>query len=171
MRETTLEDINQAKPGMGEEVQEKPVKLSPRTAARQAALQALYQWLINADEPYEIIKQFQLENRLQGVDVAQFNDLVTQVSRQAEDLDALYESYLDRSTALINPVEKTILRLGVYELKNKPEIPYRVVLNESVELAKRFGAEDSHKYINGVLDKAAQDLRSLELQGDKAPKK
>ncbi|GAB6034417.1 transcription antitermination factor NusB [Galenea microaerophila] len=164
MNKDTLENIQQAQPGMGEEVKEKPIKLSPRTAARQAALQALYQWLMNVDDPYEIIKQFQLENRLEGVDVALFNELVTQVTRQSDALDALYEPYLDRSVTLINPVEKSILRLGVYELKNKPEIPYRVVLNESVELAKRFGAEESHKYINGVLDKVAKSLRSLEFQ-------
>ena len=166
MSEVILENIHQAKPGTGQEVAEKPVKLSPRTAARQAALQALYQWSLNREEPYEIIKQFQLENRLQSVDVALFNELVTQVVQQVDQLDALYKPYLDRSTALINPVEKAILRLGAYELKVKLEIPYKVVLNESVELAKRFGAEESHKYINGVLDKVAQDLRSLEFQNN-----
>ena len=167
MSGTVLKDIQEAKPGQGEEIQEKKSHLSPRTAARQAALQALYQQLISGEEPYEIIKQFQMEQRLQGVDVALFNELVTQVSREAEALDAIFQPFLDRSMALINPVERSILRMGVFELKHSPKIPYKAILNESVELAKGFGAEESHKYINGVLDKVAQQLRSGEVEASR----
>jgi N utilization substance protein B len=158
-----INDLNEMKPGQGEELPQKSVAYSPRTAARQAALQALYQWQMSEQPPSEIIKQFVMDGRLEKVDSALFNELLTQVAQQAGALDELYTQYLDRSASMINPVEKSILRMGVYELKNKPEIPYKVVLNESVELAKAFGAEESHKYINGVLDKVAKNLRALEF--------
>ena len=92
-----------------------------------------------------------------------FKTLISEISVKAEDLDALYETYLDRSVARIDPVEKAIMRMGVYELQNSIAIPYKVVINECVELAKRFGADESHKYVNGILDKAAKQLRATEI--------
>jgi len=131
-------------------------------------LQALYQWQVNRSDVLDIIKQFSEAGRLDAIDVALFQDIVNGVVRQSDTLDALYQPYLDRAVAMIDPVEKNILRMGVQELQDKIEIPYRVVINEAVELAKRFGAEESHKYINGILDKVALDLRTLERGQPKA---
>ncbi|MDG6773209.1 transcription antitermination factor NusB [Thiomicrorhabdus sp. ZW0627] len=158
-----MKDLNQVQPGKGEEVIEDEPKVSQRTETRRVALQALYQWQMNADEPFVIAKQFNEDGLLSGVDAELFNELLTEVSAKATDLDEVYGSLLDRSVSMIDPVEKTIMRMGVYELQAKPEIPYKVIINECVELAKRFGAEESHKYVNGVLDKVAQQLRSLEV--------
>lgn len=156
-------NINDFKPGQGEEVSEEPKTYSVRSQSRRAALQALYQWQMNATETFDIIKQFSEDGLLEGLDAPLFRELVNEISQNAESLDGLYGSYLDRAVAMIDPIEKNILRMGVFELQNKIEIPYRVVINEAVELAKSFGAEESHKYINGVLDKAAKELRSMEM--------
>lgn len=156
----TIDDI---KPGRGEEIVEKEGKVAPRTQSRRVALQALYQWQMTNEEVPEIIKHFQESGMLQDLDFELFKALLSDVSSQAVDLDGLYESFLDRSVARIDPVEKAIMRMGVYELKNSIAIPYKVVINECVELAKRFGADESHKYVNGILDKAAKELRAAEM--------
>lgn len=161
-----MKNLNQLKPGQGEEVPEVEEKVSPRTQSRRVALQALYQWQINADEPMSITRQFNEDGMLAGADVALFNELLSQVSSKAVELDEIYGGLLDRSVSMIDPIEKNIMRMGVYELQTKPEIPYKVIINECVELAKRFGAEDSHKYVNGVLDKVAQQLRTLEVSAN-----
>lgn len=154
--------LSDIKPGQGEEVIEEEVTVSIRTQTRRVALQALYQWQVNRSEVLDIIKQFSESGRLDAVDVALFQDIVNEVVKQTDALDALYQPYLDRAVAMIDPIEKNILRMAVQELQDKIEIPYRVVINEAVELAKRFGAEDSHKYVNGILDKVSLDLRVLE---------
>lgn len=154
--------LSDIKPGEGEEIIEEEVSVSVRSQTRRVALQALYQWQVNRSEVLDIIKQFSEAGRLDAIDVALFQDIVNDVIKQADALDGLYQPYLDRAVAMIDPIEKMILRMGVQELQNKPEIPYRVVINEAVELAKRFGAEDSHKYINGILDKVSKELRTLE---------
>lgn len=159
-------NLSNFKPGQGEELPEDDVKLTPRTQSRAAALQALYQWQLNQAEIGDIITEFNQDGRLSSVDVAFFQDITHTVASEYADYDAEIEPLLDRSVAMIDPIEKTILRIGVYELKHKPEIPYKVVLNEAVELAKRFGAEESHKYINGVLDKLAANLRALEFSAN-----
>lgn len=154
--------LSDIKPGQGEEVIEEEVTVSIRTQTRRVALQALYQWQVNRSEVLDVIKQFSESGRLDAVDVALFQDIVNEVVKQTDALDALYQPYLDRAVAMIDPIEKNILRMAVQELQDKIEIPYRVVINEAVELAKRFGAEDSHKYVNGILDKVSLDLRVLE---------
>ena len=158
-----MKTINDIQPGQGEEVVEPEAKVAPRSQSRRVAVQALYQWQMNHDEVSQIIKQFNEDGLLEDLEFDWFKELLTEVSQQAESLDALYAEFLDRSVARIDPVERAILRIGAYELQSKVEIPYRVVINESVELAKRFGAEESHKYINGVLDKVAKQLRKLEM--------
>lgn len=159
-------NLNQFKPGEGEEILEaKPKsKPSPRSQARQIALQALYQWQFNHSDMNDINKQFSEDGRFRNIDMALYNDIVRYISNHAADLDDLIEPKLDRNLSLVNPVEQNILRIAVYEFKEQPSIPYQVVINESVELAKLFGAEDAHKFVNGVLDKLAQDLRSLEFK-------
>lgn len=156
----TIDDIQ---PGQGEEIAEKEGKVAPRSQSRRVALQALYQWQMTNEEVPEIIKQFQEDGLLEGLDFDLFKELLAEVSSSAEDMDALYSEYLDRAVTRIDPVERAIMRMGSYELQSKIEIPYKVVINECVELAKRFGAEDSHKYVNGILDKTAKKLRAAEM--------
>ncbi|WP_319381697.1 transcription antitermination factor NusB [Thiomicrorhabdus sp.] len=157
-----MKTMDSIQPGKGEEIIEKEKRVSPRSQSRRVALQALYQWQMTFEEPAVIIRQFQEDERLNHLDPELFKELFGQVVAQAEALDEVYGAYLDRAVSMIDPVERAIMRLGVYELKNKPEIPYRVIINEAVELAKRFGAEESHKYVNGILDKAAKQLRPNE---------
>ncbi|WP_228766990.1 transcription antitermination factor NusB [Thiomicrorhabdus heinhorstiae] len=157
-----MKKLDSIRPGSGEEIIEKEKRVSPRSQSRRVALQALYQWQMTFEEPAVIIRQFQEDQRLNNLDLELFKELFGEVVSQAESLDEIYGSYLDRAVSMIDPVERAIMRLGVYELKNKPEIPYRVIINEAVELAKRFGAEESHKYVNGILDKAAKALRPHE---------
>lgn len=146
-----------------QEIEEQEVQASPRTQARRVALQALYQWQVNQEEVYLIEKQFFEDGQLSNLDREWFRELLAQVSAQAEQLDEAYVQFIDRSAKLINPVERTILRMATYELQTQMQIPYKVVINEAVELTKRFGAEDAHKYINGVLDKVAKKLRPVEF--------
>ncbi len=156
----TLADIQ---PGQGEEIIEKEARVTPRTQSRRVALQALYVWEMTNEEPNTIIKNFNEDELLSGLEFDLFKELLVNISMQAVELDALYAGYLDRSVAMIDPIERAIMRMGVYELQNKPEIPYKVVINECVELAKRFGAEEGHKFVNGILDKASKELRALEF--------
>lgn len=150
-------------PGRGVELEEQEGKITPRTQARRVALQGIYQWQMTHNDITSIIKYFQDEGLLESLEFDLFKELLTEVTAKAESLDALYCSYLDREVSRIDPVEKAIMRMGAYELQNKIEIPYKVVINEAVELAKRFGADESHKYVNGILDKAAKDLRAAEI--------
>jgi len=151
-----------------EVVEAAEVKLSPRTQSRHLALQALYQWMLNQQELYLIEKQFSEEGWLSGCDRDWFRELIGEVVAQSEALDEVYAVMLDRSIKMVNPVERTILRIAVYELQTQMQIPYKVVINEAVELAKTFGAEDAHKYINGILDKIAKQQRPLEFQAPAA---
>lgn len=136
-----------------------------RTRARRRALQALYQWELTGHEAGAIERQFLEEYRLGRMELDYFTELLHEVIARVEALDAAYDRYLDRPAKTLDPVEKAILRLGTYELMARMEVPYRVVIDEAVELAKSFGAEQSHRYINGVLDRVGRDqpLRAAEL--------
>ncbi len=158
-----MKSLKDIKPGQGEEVIEPEGQVTPRTQARRVAMQALYVWEMTHNEIHVIIKDFSEEGLLVDMDFELFKELLTNVSMAAADLDAAYASLLDRSVNMIDPVERAIMRMGVYELKSQLQIPYKVVINESVELAKRFGAEEGHKFVNGILDKVAKELRPLEL--------
>lgn len=136
-----------------------------RSRARELAVQALYQWQLTGQEPQEIDAQFLAEQDMEGADVAYFRELLRQVPRHVEALDGEYAAVLDRPIGQLDPVEKAILRLGVYELKHCIELPYRVVITEAVELAKTFGAEDGHKYVNSILDRVARRIRATEAGG------
>ncbi|ALP51865.1 N utilization substance protein B [Candidatus Tenderia electrophaga] len=135
-----------------------------RTMARRCAVQALYQWQITAHDVEDIYQQFMLERNMTKVDVAMFKELLSGVTRELEKLDASIQPYLDRDISEVDPVERAVLRLGTYELMYKPDVPYRVVINEALEAVKTFGAEQGHRYVNGVLDKVAQQLRQPEVQ-------
>ena len=134
-----------------------------RNKARQAALQALYQWQLTGQAPDHILREFIEERPLHGVEVEYFRELLQQIPSHAEQLDELLKPHLDREIAEIDPIERAILRLGAYELAYQPAIPYKVVLNEAVDLAKIFGGEQGHRFVNAVLDKLAATLRAPEL--------
>jgi transcription antitermination protein NusB len=135
-----------------------------RSNARKAAVQALYQWQMTGQGLNDIERQFGEEERLKNVQKSYFRDLLTGIMENLETIDAAMTGFVDRPVDSVDPVERAILRLGVFELLYRPEMPYRVVLNESINLAKCFGADGSHKYINGILDKVAQEKRTVEMK-------
>jgi len=136
-----------------------------RSRSRQLALQAIYQWQLASQNIKDIIQQFKDDEKPNSYEEAYFADLIRGVPTHLNELDEALTPYLDRAIISVDPVERAALRLGAYELMHHPEVPYRVVINEAVELTKLFGAEDGHKYINGVLDKLAKKLRSIEVKG------
>jgi transcription antitermination protein NusB len=136
---------------------------SRRGLARRLTVQALYQWLVNETPPEKLLQQFREEDSLGRADVEYFKSLLHGALRESGTLVDTFSEYLDRSLEQIDPVERAVLMLGSYELMFCPDVPWKVVVNESVNLAKMFGAEDSYKYINGVLDKVARTVRAVEV--------
>jgi transcription antitermination protein NusB len=130
-----------------------------RSVARKLALQALYRWQINECPWQDLIQEFHDAEDMPRADREYFRELVEGVWRAREALDADLASWADRSPALLDPIEHAILLIGLYELRHRPDVPYRVAINEAVSLAKRFGATDGHKYVNAVLDRAARVVR------------
>ena len=139
-----------------------------RRKARQLAVQALYQWQVSANELSDIENQFREENSQNNgqIDWTYFNDLLTGVARELPAVDETLSSYLDRSVEDISEVERVVLRLALYELKFRSDVPYKVIINEAINLAKKFGSEQGHRYVNGILDQAAQTLRAIEVGAD-----
>ncbi|WP_445261334.1 transcription antitermination factor NusB [Pseudomonas sp. RL_15y_Pfl2_60] len=141
---------------------------SPKTLARRQArtlaMQALYSWHVAGQPLHEIEAQFRVDNDFTAVDGAYFHEILHGVPRQKAEIDSAFEPLLDRPMDEMDPVELAILRLSTYELRNRIDIPYRVVINEGIELAKIFGATDGHKFVNGVLDKLAPRLRADEVR-------
>ncbi len=137
---------------------------SARRRARQLALQALYQWQIAQSPLIQIEAQFRADNDFGKVDDGYFSGIIHGVAGQVSRLDDAMSVVLDRQISQLDPVELAALRIGCFELMNRKDVPYRVVINEAIELAKRFGAQDSHRYINGILDKLAPRLRADEVK-------
>ncbi len=137
-----------------------------RRRARRRALQALYQWQLNDDSAATILAQFAEEQSFAGVDREYFEQLVRETIGECAQLDRRLAPYLDRSGVRLDPMERAILRIGACELLLHPEIPYRVVLDEAVELAHRFGAEQGHAFVNGVLNRLATEVRPIERASD-----
>jgi N utilization substance protein B len=144
-------------------VSEGQPQISKRGLARRLTVQALYQWLVNETLPERMLQQFREEDSLGRADVAYFKSLLHGAVRESGMLTDTFGEYLDRALEQIDPVERAVLMLGTYELMFCPDVPWKVVVNESVNLAKMFGAEDSYKYINGVLDKVARTVRAVEV--------
>ena len=135
-----------------------------RTRARRSVVQAYYQWLLNQQSISDVIKEFEEERiELKKADNDYFQTLLRGMIKQGEEIDTILAPILDRPVSELDPIEKSILHLGIYELLYQPEFPWRAVINESVELARMFGAEESHKYINGVMDKLAHSIRATEI--------
>lgn len=143
--------------------QNKRVPLANRRKARKLIMQATYQWLLSGNDPLDIAKQFH-EDTHGKIDWEYFDEIFKEIPKQAKELEALILPLLDRKSEALDPIEKSLLFLGTYELMHRIDVPYRVVINECIELAKTFGATESHKYINGVLDKLAPQLRAAETQ-------
>ena len=141
-----------------------PPQKSSRRRSREIALQGLYEWLVSGTEPALIEAHMREQEGFDKSDKKHFDMLLHGCIREAADLDAVLVQHVDRKTSLLSPIEHGVLLIGAYELKHCIDIPYRVAINEAVELAKSFGGTDGHKYVNGVLDKVAADLRSVEVQ-------
>lgn len=135
-----------------------------RHKARRLAIQALYSWQMSGQDLTDIGSQYREEHNMAKVDETYFEELLHQVPKHAEELDGLFGPLLDRPVTELDPVEHAVIRLGAYELLYRPDVPYRVVINEGVELAKIFGAEDGHKYVNSILDGLARTLREAEVK-------
>lgn len=135
-----------------------------RSKAREFALQAVYQWQVSGNEIKDIITQFLQEKNQKSFEIEYFQDLLKGVATSLDDLDEALKPFIDRDIEQVDLVERAILRLATYELSQHPEVPYRVVINEAVELAKVFGADQGHKYVNGVIDKLAQKIRAVEVK-------
>jgi len=137
--------------------------ISGKKRARKLALQALYQWLMSGSDLHEIEAQFRVINNMEKVDGDYFCRVLHGVPSHVESLEASISPLLDREISGLNPIELTVLRMGAFELFYCPEIPYKVVLDESISLAKEFGSQDGHRYVNGVLNNLAKQVRSVEI--------
>ncbi len=137
---------------------------SARRRAREAALQGLYQWLLAGEDIASIDAHLREQEGFGKLDKAHYEALLNGCVEEAADLDTVLARHVDRKTTELSPIEHAVLMIGAYELKHCIDIPYKVAINESVELAKSFGGTDGHKYVNGVLDRAAADLRPVEVQ-------
>lgn len=135
-----------------------------RSRSRRRALQAVYAWQMSNSPITKVIEQFQNEQDMEIADLEYFEDLVRGVAQYHDELDAQLEKYLDRTLVQVDPIERAVLLIASYELIHRLDVPYRVVINEAIETSKRFGSDQGHTYVNGVLDKAAADWRAAEMQ-------
>ena len=135
------------------------VAASARSVARKLALQALYQWQINDCPWQDLVRDFHAAQDTERADMDYFRAIIGGVCASQALIDAELAAWMDREPLRLDPIEHAVLLIGAYELKERPDIPFRVVINEGVNLAKRFGATDGHKFVNAVLDRAARALR------------
>ena len=144
---------------------------SARRRAREAALQGLYEWLVARTDAALIDAHMREQDGFDKCDTVHFDALLHGCIREAEQIDALLARHVDRKTSHLSPIEHGVLMIGVYELTHCVDIPYKVAINEGVELAKSYGGTDGHKYVNGVLDKAAAELRAAEVEAMRAARR
>ena len=137
-----------------------------RRKARHFGLQALYQWTLSDASLVDIDAEFRVDNDFRHTDGEYFQALLRGVMEDVESLEALFSPLLDRALDDLDPIERNLLRMGTFELKERIDVPYKVVINESVALAKKFCATDSYRYINGVLDKVARNYRQIEINAE-----
>lgn len=134
-----------------------------RSRARRLAMQGLYEWQMADNAPSRILKTTLEEQNMKNVDQEYLQELLLGVPKNLKEIDTVLGPYLKRPLEEIDPIELAILRLATYELLHRLDVPYRAVLNEAIELAKTFGAEEGHKFVNGILDKVASEVRALEF--------
>ncbi|RSZ57328.1 transcription antitermination factor NusB [Massilia atriviolacea] len=139
---------------------------TPRHRAREFALQGLYQWLLNNEDATTVVKNIRAAHGFEKADADHFAVLLYGAIKDSVALREAFAPLIDRGVAELSPIEHAVLLIGAFELKNNLDIPYRVVINEAVELTKSFGGIDGHKYVNGVLDKLAPKLRADEVAAD-----
>ncbi|PIE43981.1 MAG: transcription antitermination factor NusB [Gammaproteobacteria bacterium] len=139
---------------------------SRRRKSRTMALQALYQWQLSGSNLSQIEAEFYADNDMTKADGSYFRELLKEIPGSVVVIDAEFAPYLSRPIETLDPIEKALLRIGTYELKHRIDVPYRVVINEAVSLAKKFGGTDGHKFVNGILDRLASRLRK-----DETPKR
>jgi N utilization substance protein B len=146
----------------------RPAAKSTRRRSREVALQGLYEWLISGADAAAVDAHMREQEGFDKIDTAHFDALLHGCINEAADLDAVLARHVDRKTTELSPIEHGVLMIGTYELKHCIDVPYKVAINEAVELAKSYGGTDGHKYVNGVLDKAAAELRAVEVQAARA---
>jgi N utilization substance protein B len=134
-----------------------------RRNARQTVLQALYQWEMTHQEISVIENQFEQQEIFLQCDQEYFKEILNNIPLELEIIDGFIKRYIDRALEEMDPIEVTISRIATYELLKKTDVPYRVILNEALELAKKFGAQEGHKFVNGILDKIAREVRRAEI--------
>lgn len=139
------------------------LNIAARRKARRLALQALYQWVLSGADPKTIELQFQKYQNTTGSDIKYFQELLYQIPTHVCEIDERFIPYLDRDITALNPIELITIRMAVYELSKRLDIPYKVVINEALELNKAFGSTDGYKYVNGILDKVAHVIRANEI--------
>lgn len=138
------------------------MKPAARRRAREMALQGVYSWMLSNNDVASIELSLATSNEMSKVDMPYFQELLQNSVKEVAELDTAIKPYLGRLPEELDPIEKAILRIATYELTKRIDVPFKVVINEAIELAKVFGAEESHKFINGVLDKAVRTLRKHE---------
>lgn len=143
------------------------MKGNARSRARRLAMQAIYEWQMTANDPQSIINLTRTEQNMRNVDDDYFAELVMNITSKVTELDEHLKPLLGRDLDEVDPVEKAVLRLGIYELAYRPDVPYKVVINEAVELTKTFGAEQGHRFVNGLMDKLSEKLRPVEMAANK----
>jgi N utilization substance protein B len=149
----------------------RPPPKSTRRRSREVALQGLYEWLISGADAGVIDAHMHEQEGFEKCDAAHFDTLLHGCIAEAAAIDAVLARHVDRKTTELSPIEHGVLMIGTYELAHCVDIPYRVAINEAVELAKSFGGTDGHKYVNGVLDKAALELRTAEVEASRAARR
>jgi N utilization substance protein B len=142
-------------------------KPKQKQKARRLLVQALYSWELGGADLIDIEAEFHVDNDMSKVDTGLFHDILFGVPKHLTDIDASYEPYLDRENKDLDPVSRAVLRIASYEMLYSIEVPYKVVINEGVNLAKTYGPTDAYKFINGVLDKVAVDKRAIEVTANK----
>ena len=133
-----------------------------RSRARRRALQAIYAWQVSGGNAQQVIAQFAHEQAHEVADLEYFEDLVRGVLKHVAELDGKLAAFVDREVEQVDQIERAALRIATYELLHRPDVPYRVVINEAIDTTKRFGSEHGHTYVNGVLDRAAVEWRKVE---------
>ncbi len=141
---------------------------SERRKARRSLVQALYQWQVGGDTLSSVEAQFYADDKLRGADKIYFSELFHAIPACADELDGTFGIYLDRKQSALDPVSLAILRIASYELLHRIDLPYKVVINEAVNLAKTFGPAEAHKFVNGVVDRVAAKARQPEIKAAKA---
>ncbi len=160
-----------ASPGSPAKAKKKASQKSTRRRSRELALQGLYEWLLSGEQASVIGAHVREHDGFERCDAAHFEMLLHGCITEAATLDAALARHVDRPTGQLSPIEHGVLMIGAFELTHCLDIPYRVVINEAVELAKSYGGTDGHKYVNGVIDKTAADLRPVEVDAARAARR